>query len=536
MLQRLTIKNIALVDSIEATLNPGFNVITGETGSGKSLILFAFSFLLGEKADHSHIREGASSATVEATFDIQSQPLLQLLNEAGILVEGSEVIIKRELLSSGKNKVFINNQQAQLAFLKKISSQLVITSNQHAHLTLLADGAPLHMLDTFCDTKELLVSFKAAHSHELALQKEIEAIELRISTRQHEIDELREIYKEIDRAKLQIDEESSLEEELSRLSHVDELTNKCSDIMRSLDAERGSVLDVLAKKKQLLERAYQLDPKLKNIYDSYSSAYTEFKELAYELKSYITNLEINPTRFQQVQERLGTISKLKKKYGESIQDVLQYKETTHTRLHELEHQDDLLEEKKLLYSQAKEKTEQLAEKLTKERRNGAKKLSDRVTKELRELNMPHAIFEIVIEKGKRSSIGDDICHFLLTPNRGEKRIHIKDSVSGGELARLALAFQTILLKKLSVPTILFDEIDANIGGKTATIVGNKLQALGNVLQVISITHFPQVASCADHHFCISKQLQDGRTVTTLQPLLTRQERVIELQRMAGIVD
>lgn len=531
MITELLIKNFILIDQVEIAFHKGLNVITGETGAGKSVILSALSFLLGEKLESSIIRNPDSPAVVQALFEIGK---LSLLEEAGIEhIEGEELIIRRELSHSGKSRAFINNQSISLSLLKKLAPHLLEFSGQHAHLKLLEESAPLNVLDDYINLSDQKKSFKSAWEDELSIKNEISRIESSTSERIRLIDNAKRELEEIVAAKILPDEDEGLFSEFQILSNQAEMKGHCSEILFCLDESKTAVIQQLIRQKASFEKLFETDPTLKETSESFLSAIAELQEVVYEMRRYQTKLEAHPTRLQVVEERLKEISSIKRKYGASFTEIEAYKGSLEAKLLHLENEDARLEELKERVGNCEKVTNTLADALTTTRKISGEKLAKEITREIQALNMPKALFEIAISKKTRSVDGDDKVTFFLTPNVGEKRINVQEAASGGELARVSLALQVTMIESYKTPTILFDEIDANIGGTTATIIGEKLAFLGKSVQVLSITHFPQVANQACAHFVICKSEQNGRTQSTVLKLTTQKEKHKELTRMLG---
>ncbi len=532
MLHRLLIKNLVLVESSEVTFQPGFTAITGETGAGKSILLSSLSLLLGGRLDSSLIRQGASSSIVEATFSVPK--ILPELDLAGISYdESGEVTIRRELLASGKSRAFINDQAVQLTLLKKLSGYLIEVSAQHAHIELTQQGAPLDILDSFAANFDLLASFQASYKELLSLMKaKTDFIALQ-QERMRKMQAAQREIEEIDSIEPHEGEDDSLYSEYSQLAKATESSEEISKILAIMDGQDGSCLSQLGGCKSHFDKLIQKNDALKEQQESFKSAFSTLQDVAFELTKLLESSQDAQIRYQEIDDRLKKLHELKKKYGPTLSEVISWKESQKNHLKKLEcasFSEDELDEKLAL---CKKEVDGLAKKLTDARQIAAKSFSCGVTQELQQLNMPSALFEVELAAQTRSHLGDEAIHFFLTPNRGEPRVLVQNGASGGELARLSLAIKCQMMDKNPVGTILFDEIDANIGGETATVVGKKLVELGKCCQVLTVTHFPQVAMHADSHFSIEKQETEGRTTSRIRLLSTEAERHAELNRMVG---
>ncbi|MBS0637098.1 MAG: DNA repair protein RecN [Verrucomicrobia bacterium] len=528
MLLRLFIKNLVLVETCEILFQPGFTVITGETGAGKSIILSSLSLLLGQRQDSSLIRQGASSSSIEATFNIPK--VLPLLDEAGITYDDSqEVTIRRELLASGKSRAFVNDQVVQLSLLKKLAPFLIEVSGQHAHIELTQHGKPMDILDCYADSP--IEPFQESYRNLLALKKlksdfrlEKQALIRKIETAEREIEEIEKINP-------QEGEDDELFKEYSELATISQSVEQLVEIVLILD---GTSLSDIGRAKNLLERLGQKNESFQATAATFKEAYSQLQQITFELNRTIESNEDSQERFTQLDERLKALHQLKKKYGPTLQDVIDWKEKQKDALKTMLGQDVSEEEldEKLAHCEAI--TSKHAKALSDARQLASARFSAAITDELHQLNMPSALFEVGFMPQERSSSGDEAVQFWLTPNRGESKVLIQEAASGGEIARLWLAIKCVMMGKNPVGTILFDEVDANIGGQTATVVGRKLKELGKSCQVLAVSHFAQVASHADAHLCIQKVEHDMRTTTHIRHLDSQEKREEELNRMKGL--
>jgi DNA repair protein RecN (Recombination protein N) len=530
MLKEITITNIVLVEKVELPVQPGFNVLSGETGSGKSAIIEALNHLIGSKADPSIVRYGTEKGVIEALFDIDCLPQIKtLLARGGIeYIEGEFLLVRREIFTEGKSRVFINNQQSQVSLLRQIGEQLIEIISQHANYRLLDLNTHRSIIDLFGELEELKENFALNWQKENELKNKISELKAIEILRFREIETCHHQIKELEEAPLKQEEE--LFAEYTRLSYAEVLANDTFTIYEAL-SER-EILSSLSQLIKVFDRVVKLDSSLCECLQTYQQALAELKEVSLFLRSYRNKIEYNPEKLKIINNQLSVIDKIKKKYGPTIRDAINYYHKTKERVVELENIDSVLEQLQNELKNQETVTNQLASELTERRKKTAKKLEKSLLEQLRPLNMPKAEFFVEISVQKRSFIGDDLVEFLFSPNIGEKRISIKEGASGGELSRLMLALQVLLAGKKAIPTIVFDEIDANIGGETAIIIGEKLREIGNKHQVLCITHFPQVAKFATHHFQVFKREKEGRTITSVI-FLDEISREKELSRMAG---
>ena len=527
MLKELRIQNIILVESAEILFGEGFNVISGETGSGKSAIMGALALVMGSRADSALVRRDCSKGSVEALFDIQPHESIQkLLHESGIETE-DELIIRREISANGKNRSWINHQMVQLNLLRQVGEQLGDMVGQHANQKLMTVEHHREIIDLFGDLQEEQNHFSMNWNEENRTQKELEGLQSRESQRLREMEVCRMEIEELENANLKENEEEELFAEYTRLTNAEELAQEINQVNQAL-----SSLPALSQQRGILEKLAELDPQLKDTSKAYGDALLELQEISNTLTHYQSRIEHNPGRTQEVNKRLTLINRLKRKYGTTLSEIHDYLEKSKQKLYDLEHHDEAIEECQNKLSQLRKQSDQLSHKLTHQRQEIASSLENKITQELRNLNMPKVEFEAQFTKQKRNSYGDDRVEFYLRPNVGESLIPIRECASGGELSRLLLALQTVLTGKEKTPTLIFDEVDANIGGETAVAVGQKLQQIGKKHQVLCITHFPQVAKQGDHHLQISKVEKEGRTVTLIRNLSDK-ERKQEIKRMLG---
>ncbi|CAF23401.1 DNA repair protein RecN [Candidatus Protochlamydia amoebophila] len=533
MLKQLRIQNIILVENADISFSSGLNILTGETGSGKSAIMHGLSLAIGERVDTSLIRKGCDKGIVEAIFDIDRLDLNNLLEEGGIDHEShQDLIIRREIAITGKNRIFINNQSAQASFLRKLGSQIVQIVGQRANQNLFNLDYHREVLDIYGGLSPFLQRYKESYVYENELKKRLDLLIQQDAHRMREIDICKSEWEELEEAQLKSGEDEELFTEYAILFNSEELSEKTREINQALTGEKVSILAILNRQKQNLESLSHFDPILKEVEQSLQSVFLELQEISHTLRHYQNKLNHNPERLQIVNERLSLLNRLKRKYGGTIDEVIHYQQEIKQKLYRLENTDIEIEELKIELQQVQTDTNNLARTLSEKRVLLARQLQTALSTQLHSLNMPKAEFKVIIEPQKRTLIGDDKIEFFLQPNVGEHQIALKDGASGGEISRVLLALQTILAGKEKILTLIFDEVDANIGGETASIVGDKLKEIGKQHQVICITHFPQVASLADHHLQISKVEKDGRTLTQVQKLdkISCQQ---ELARMAG---
>lgn len=533
MLKYLKIQNIILVEQTAFPVHPGLNILTGETGSGKSAIMHGLSLAIGERADAGLVRRGCDKGIVEALFETDHPDVIALLEAGGIEHDPSqELIIRREIRALGKGRIFINNQVAQITFLRKLGFLLVRIVGQHATQSLFSTDYHREIVDLFGGLHVLLQSFQESYEKENQTRGKLTSLIQQESQRLREIDICTRELQELEEAQIKPGEEEELFAEYTLLSHAEEVSNKVFEINQALSGDRTPLLVQLNRQKQALESLVQIDPSLQETLEIFRNAALELHEASRTLSNYQNGLHFNPERLAQIDERLTLLNRLKKKYGGEIETIQSYQEATQSKLERLQNAENEIEELKMELKDIEERTSKLSEELSEQRGIYSLQLQKALSEQLASLNMPKSEFIIRLSKEKRTKEGDERIEFFLRPNVGEREIAIKEGASGGEISRILFALQTLLAGKERTSTLIFDEVDANIGGETATIIGERLQEISRQHQVICITHFPQVASHADHHFQISKEEKAGRTVTLVQELdsLGRQQ---ELTRMSG---
>jgi DNA repair protein RecN (Recombination protein N) len=534
-LKELHISNLILVDHAALPFENGFSVISGETGSGKSAILEALQLALGARTDSSLIRMGIDKAFVEAVFDLRTNhPVRSLLKDKGIVFDEHEpLIVKRELTSNGKSRAFLNHQSVQLALLKEVGENLAEIITQHASHKLLKPEEHRMLLDQYAELEKELAAYKNAWKNLQELKNEIAQLNAQLPIRLRELETCRREIEEIDEAAFKEGEEDELFQSYSRLASSDELWQSASSIGRVLNADRG-ILSLLRTIKPAAQKLIEKDPATANDLELVKSLLAEAEELSHFISNYQTQVEPNPGLLESTNERLTLLSKLKKKYGATLEEIQAHADRQKKRAQALEILEETVEAKTAECASAVREAERLAKSLHKKREEAARELEKAIEKELHDLNMNKARFTIEVKEEEMRSTGASSVEFLLAANPGEPFLPLKEAASGGELARVLLAIHLIFARDEGLSTLIFDEIDANIGGTTAAKIGTKLKKLGEKQQVFAVTHFPQVAKSGDHHLHISKKEIQGRTLSTIQ-WLSATEREEELQRMSGIL-
>lgn len=534
MLQSLHVHNFALLEDAHADFTAGFNVFTGETGAGKSILIDAFGMVLGGRSSVDYVRSGTDGLWVQAVFDISSQPEIKaLLNEYGI-DEDDDLFLKRQISAAGKSRAFINGVQVPLAVLKNVGARLVDIHGQHENQDLLHLDAALKLTDAFGGDKlaAAYAEYKKLYDVYVALEKHLRQLEEENEQQDLLLDRYAWEIKEISEANLKLGEEEGLEEEARLLQNSERIMQAVNTAYNHLEAE-DAVLARLAHVRDQLQYAARYDSRLAPLAECADSAWITLDDCRGELSEYMASSDFNGERAAEVQQRLDIIYRLQKKYGGTTQAVLDYLAATQTKYAELENIALTLEQAQKAVAEAVVKLGRAAAVLTEQREQAAKLLAERITLHIRDLAMPDGVLQINCEPlEKFTAQGRDALHFMFSANMGEPLAALEKVASGGELSRIALAVKTVLMNRGDVGTMVFDEIDTGVGGVTAQKMAEKIAAISGVGQVLCITHLPQIAAFADNHIHIEKQSADGRTATVLT-VLDYNGRLQELVRMTA---
>jgi DNA repair protein RecN (Recombination protein N) len=545
MLIQLTISNFAIIGHLEIHFKPGLNILSGETGAGKSIIINAVNLILGGRASAELIRSGAEEARVEALFQVPlPSPVSQMLGEMDIPFQG-ELLIKRHLSKEGRNRIVINGSMATLQMLARLGQMMISISGQHEHQLLLKAENHLALLDDFSGLTDERESLRNAFSGHQALKEKRDGLKKEIREKEERQDLARFQREEIEKAALVPGEDTALEAEKKRLLYAEKLMEEVGEAYGSLYERDDSVLSSLSQSLRRLERSADLEERLQAIVKALASAKAEIEESAMELRALQKGIVMDPRRLEEVEERLQLIHKLKRKYGASIEEILQLKDRLAESMGTLDQRKEELARVETQTEEAEKTLVSKATHLSRKRRQAAGRFEDSLKQELVLLSLGGTRFEVQFQdspeslKAGREELmkrlrpeGLDRVEFMLSPNVGEELKPLSKIASGGELSRIMLAMKSILARSSSVETVVFDEVDSGIGGATAEVVGDKLRSLAEYHQILCITHLPQIASKGKTHFMVEKQVQDGRTRTVISEL-GFEERVKEIARLLG---
>ena len=533
MLTELRIRNFAIIESLTLPLARGFNVLSGETGAGKSIIVGALGLLLGERASADVIRTGAERATVEGVFDIADREEIRaLLDDRGIDVEEATVVLKREV-TVGRARAWINGTTVNAGLLAEVGRLLVNLHGQHEAQTLLDPEAQRRILDAFAGATEQAGVVRLTHEELGAIVREITDLTKRRADAERRADYLRHVVREIGDAKLVEGEDARLEDEARRLENADELRGLAAVIAGVLDGDEDTVLQRLAAITRPLGAIQRIDPSLARLQESYDTAYYALEALARDLEEYESSVELDPARLDDVRRRRDLLFRLTKKYGGSLADVIRTGEAARA---ELDLVDTAALDIRQLESREREVRERLvaaARALTSRRETGAERLARAVDEVLPELGLPDGHVIVALHPlNEIGACGAEDVEFLVSLNVGHDARPLARVASGGELSRVMLALKTILARLDHVPTLVFDEVDAGIGGRVGLQVGETLRRVAGYHQVFAITHLPQIAARAHHHIVVSKGARGGVTTADVT-VIEGEDRVAEIARMLG---
>ncbi|MCF6460104.1 DNA repair protein RecN [Clostridium sp. Cult3] len=543
MIVELNISNFAIIDSLNINFTNGFNVLTGETGAGKSIIVEGISMILGGRANKNLVKTGKEKAILEGLFYLEDPNRVNnTLNDYGIDVDESNyLLISREIYANGGSVSRVNGRTVTLTMLNSITSTLVDVHGQHEHQSLLNINNHIKLIDTFGDMKlkDLLNNVESKYEDLTKEIRRLEELSLDSIERDREIDLLKYQLDEIDNANLlNFDEEVIIREHL-KMTNIKEIIYKLGEVSDILDNEiygSLSLLDGINKCVVNLKDIEKFDSRLQQYNATMENIGFELQDLSRDIKNYLESIEIDEERLEFLEERIDTINVLKKKYGNTIDNILEYRESINNRLEVLLNNEKEIEKSNHKIRDIENQLVKYCTCLTDIRKTISKDIEISIMRELRELNMSDVVFQINFNKLNHfTPNGWDRVEFLISTNRGEDLKPLSKIVSGGEMSRIMLAFKTILADYDNIPCLIFDEIDTGISGRTAQVVGEKIKMVSNSHQVICISHLPQIAALADTHFVIEKDVIDNNTITKVRKL-NEEERIEELSRLLGGVD
>ena len=532
MLKQLYIKNYTLIDLLDIEFYPGFSVITGETGAGKSIILGAIGLLLGQRADSKDIKTGTDRCQIEARFDLSRYDMESFFQENDLDYDAQDCIIRRELLSSGKSRAFINDTPVSLALLKELGEQLVDVHSQHQNLLLNKQDFQLNVVDIIAGKPKELATYQTEFANFLALQHQLTELREDIERNKNNADFLQFQYDELSQARLSAGEQEELEQRQDTMSHAEDIKSALYQTDHALTAENTGIVEQLKTAIQALQSIDKVLPATQELSRRMDSCYIDLKDMSQDIGSMLDHVDFDPAELDAVNSRLDTIYHLQKKYHcESVEVLLQQQQKLKEQLAAIENADDTLTELQQKTDKQQERCKGYADKLTMIRKKAAQQIEKQMSERLKTLGMPNVRFQVVVEQTALNRSGQDKVSFLFSANTSTPLQPIAQVASGGEIARVMLALKVMISGAVKLPTIIFDEIDTGVSGKIAESMAHMMNEMGaGGRQVISITHLPQIAALGAHHYKVYKEESDSGTASHML-LLNDEERVREIAQM-----
>lgn len=532
MLKQLYIKNFTLIDELNIQMHPGFSVITGETGAGKSIILGAIGLLLGNRADSKSIKAGRDRCVIEAHFDLSKYDMQQFFTDNDIDEDLSDTIIRRELTAAGKSRAFINDTPVSLTKMRELGEQLVDIHSQHQNLLLQKEDFQLNVVDIIAQDEKQRKNYEAAYNQYKQANQKLNALKAEIEKNRENEDFLRFQFKELDEAQLQNGEQEELEQEYEMLSHSEDIKTALYQADNHLSGDDGNIIERLKQASEQLANIKDVYPEVTELLERIDSSYIELKDIAQEINGLTDHVEFDPARLETINERLDKLNSLQQKFhvrdlGELIETYHQLKE----QLSHIDHSDEDVEALEQEVAQLLEKAQKQAKELTAIRTKAAKKVEEEMKQRLIPLGIPNVRFCISLTEKPLSHDGGDKVSFLFSANKSTPLQPVTQVASGGEIARVMLSLKAMISGAVKLPTIIFDEIDTGVSGKIAEKMAQIMVEMGNhERQVLSITHLPQIAAMGSHHYKVSKEETDKGTISRMTEL-SQQERVQEIAQM-----
>ena len=532
MLKHLYIKNFTLIDTLDIELRPGFSVITGETGAGKSIILGAIALLLGQRADSKTLKQGTEKCTIEAQFDLSRYDMEDFFTENDIDYDRGDCIIRRELTSAGKSRAFINDTPVQLTLLKELGERLVDVHSQHQNLLLNKQDFQLNVVDIIADDSQKLSQFRKSFAEYQAAEKQLVQLQEYLAQNQQNLDFLQFQYDELASAHLEPDEQEELEQKSETMTHSEDIKSALYTADNAMQADETGIIESLRTATNALRDISRVFPDAKELAERMDSTYIELKDISQEISSMLENVDFDPAELDRINTRLDKLYDLEKKYHvDSVEALISLLEDLKVKLNNIENSDEALLALQQQVETLKSQSENLAKELTKEREKAARKIEKDIQSRLVSLGMPNVRFEIQIAQGMLNRNGQDQVSFLFSANTSTPLQPVSQVASGGEIARVMLAIKAMISGAVKLPTIIFDEIDTGVSGKMAEKMAEIMQEMGaNERQVISITHLPQIAALGTAHYKVSKT-ETAQGTTSQMEELSNEERINEIAQM-----
>lgn len=532
MLKQLYIKNFTLIDELNIQMHPGFSVITGETGAGKSIILGAIGLLLGNRADSKSIKAGRDRCVIEAHFDLSKYDMQQFFTDNDIDEDLSDTIIRRELTAAGKSRAFINDTPVSLTKMRELGEQLVDIHSQHQNLLLQKEDFQLNVVDIIAQDEKQRKNYEAAYNQYKQANQKLNALKAEIEKNRENEDFLRFQFKELDEAQLQNGEQEELEQEYEMLSHSEDIKTALYLADNHLSGDDGNIIERLKQASEQLANIKDVYPEVTELLERIDSSYIELKDIAQEINGLTDHVEFDPARLETINERLDKLNSLQQKFH--VRDLGELIETYHQleeQLSHIDHSDEDVEALEQEVAQLLEKAQKLAKELTAIRTKAAKKVEEEMKQRLIPLGIPNVRFSISLTEKPLCHDGGDKVSFLFSANKSTPLQPVTQVASGGEIARVMLSLKAMISGAVKLPTIIFDEIDTGVSGKIAEKMAQIMVEMGNhERQVLSITHLPQIAAMGSHHYKVSKEETDEGTISRMTEL-SQQERIQEIAQM-----
>ena len=527
MLESLHVRNYVLIDSLDLDFSDGFTVITGETGSGKSIILGALSLLLGQKADKEAVRKGSEMAEVSGTFSIGSSEVLSWCNDHEIEVEDNTLVLRREIRSNRRFTYSVNGTALNRSEGEELGMLLVDVSSQHAHQSLMKNDVLRKVLDEASSSLEALDSYRASYKELMETEDKLKQTKELMERSSEEADYMKYCLSELENADLKVGEEEELKEKLSLQASSEYIAENLSSAQDELKSAQSSLSEALS----YIRKAEKKDPSLLQYSERLESQSIETEDIFESIRDYLSSMSFSETEIEMMNQRISLIQRMKRRFGGSVEAAIEQRENFREKLELISDSSDVISSLEKKMDKLSKEVEDKAQKLTSLRKKGATAFSKHIEEKLHRLGMEASVFTIsVTPLSSPGPYGKDKIEYLISANKGEKTSLIQETSSGGELSRLMLAMKTSMEGSGSVDTMLFDEVDAGIGGRVATCVAKELRQLSQSKQVITITHLSQIASKADRHYKVYKYEENGRTISHIK-LLDGEERVRELARI-----
>ena len=532
MLKHLYIKNFALIDILDINLYPGFSVITGETGAGKSIILGAIGLLLGQRADLKTLKQGADRCVIEAHFDLSKYNMKPFFTENDIEYDANDCIIRRELTSAGKSRAFINDTPVQLSMLKELGERLVDVHSQHQNLLLNKQDFQLSVLDIIADDAKELAAYKETYNAFHQAANELEALKEEINRNRQNVDFLQFQYQELENAHLMVGEQEELEQKSETMTHSEDIKSALYTADNALQTEETGIVTSLRSAMNALKGITHVFPEVEELATRMDSSYIELKDIAQEVSRLLEGIDFDPAELDTVNERLDRLYDLQRKYhAEDTEALISLRDSLKQQLNNIDNSDETLQERQQEVNQLKVQCQQQADQLTKLRTKAAKKIESEMQKRLIPLGMPNIRFQISISQEDLNANGQDKVAYLFSANTSTPLQPVSQVASGGEIARVMLALKAMISGAVKLPTIIFDEIDTGVSGKIAEKMAEIMHEMGShERQVISITHLPQIAALGSAHYKVEKEETPLGTTSRMEQL-TPDERVTEIAQM-----